>query len=181
MTRLRADGASGGLSWWSAGMILAGEITHYLLVMRCSVGAEKLLWANEILMVTVSLMLILMTRLMLTLMVPQGGDEVDEIAHQCWDAAESCHEKFLSIELNEKAFKPSQKPALVCLQCSQVQNNVNIVQVASMDTVQIMTSRSGSKITHHCIESIEAVQRWALKVIVNHSTIDFSSAAFDIW
>ena len=50
--------------------------------------------------------------------------------------------------------------------------------LAFMDTVQIMTSRSGSKITHHCIESIEAVQRWALKVIVNHSTIDFSSAAF---
>lgn len=41
--RLMADGAWGGLSWWSAGMILDGEITHCLLVMRCSVGADKLL------------------------------------------------------------------------------------------------------------------------------------------
>ena len=40
--RLMADGASGGLSWWLAGMILAGEITHCLLVMRCSVDVEKL-------------------------------------------------------------------------------------------------------------------------------------------
>ena len=40
---LHVDGASGGLSWWSAGMILDGEITHCLLVMRCSVDAEKLL------------------------------------------------------------------------------------------------------------------------------------------
>ena len=56
-------------------MILAGEITHCLLVMRCSVDAEKLLEANnEILIVPVSLMLILMMRLMLTLtpMVPWG-------------------------------------------------------------------------------------------------------------
>ena len=73
MTRLRADGASGGLSWWSAGMILDGEITHCLLVMRCSVDAEKLLEANKII-VPVSLMLILMMRLVLTLtpMVPWG-------------------------------------------------------------------------------------------------------------
>ena len=60
-----ADGASGGLSWWSAGMILDGEITHCLLVMRCSVDAEKLLQAIKILIVPVSLMLILLMRLML--------------------------------------------------------------------------------------------------------------------
>ena len=75
MTRLMADGASGALSWWSAGMILDGEITHFLLVMRCSVDAEKLLEANKILIVPVSLMLtLLMMRLILSLtpMVPWG-------------------------------------------------------------------------------------------------------------
>ena len=44
-------------------------------------------------MVTVSLMMWLMLMLMLILMVPQG------------DTAESCHEKFLSNELDEKLFK----------------------------------------------------------------------------
>ena len=46
-------------------------------------------------MVTVSLMmwLMLMLMLMLTSMLPQG------------DTAESCHEKFLSNELDEKLFK----------------------------------------------------------------------------
>ena len=54
-------------------MILDGEITHCLLVMRCSVDAEKLLQANnEILLVMVSLMLILMMSLMRTPMVPRG-------------------------------------------------------------------------------------------------------------
>ena len=165
-----ADGASGGLSWWSAGMILAGEITHCLLVMRCSVGAEKLLWANEILMVTVSLMLILMMRLMLTLI--RGMMKLMKSHTSAETLQKVAMRSFCQLSWMKR---------LLCLQCSQVQNNVNIVLVAFMDTVQIMTSRSGSKITHHCIESIEAVQRWALKVIVNHSTIDFSSAAFDIW
>ena len=44
-------------------------------------------------MVTVSLMMWLMLMLMLISMVPQG------------DTAESCHEKFLSNELDEKLFK----------------------------------------------------------------------------
>ena len=105
-------------------------------------------------------MLILLMRLMLTLtlMVPwgtmklmkslTGAETLQKVAIRIF-----CQMSWMKRLLNHP------RNWLLCLQCSLVQNNVNIVQVAFMDTVQIMTSRSGSKITHHCIESIEAVQR----------------------
>ena len=143
-------------------MILDGEITHCLLVRRCSVDAEKLLEANKILIGDGKLMLILMMRLilMLTPMVPWGTMKFIK-SHTGADTLllqKVAMISFCQMSWTKRRIKhPSNW--LLCLQCSQLKNNVNIVKVAFMDTVQIMTSRSGSKITHHCIESIEEVQR----------------------